>query len=127
MQSKVIAFRNPANPWPDRSNIPELVLEDPSGFDGREEDTFEPPSDGDTSEENTLMLRRQRLFRWAAQSIAAAMSKLPEVWKLAAFGAVAQPLEMEVPRFRKFAATAFKSSRLDATLLSASCKRRRME
>ena len=50
MQSKVIEFRNPAYPWPDRPNIPELVLEDPSKFDGSEEDTFEPPSDGDISE-----------------------------------------------------------------------------
>ena len=31
-----------------------------------------------------------------------ALSKLPEVAKVAAFGAVAQPLEMEVPRFREF-------------------------
>ena len=48
------------------------------------------------------MLRRQCLFRWAAQSIAVAMSKLPEVQKVAAFGAVARSLEMEVPRFREF-------------------------
>ena len=60
------------------------------------------PSEEDIDEENTRMLRRQCLFRWAAQSVAIAMSKLPEVQKVAAFGAVAQPLEMEVPRFREF-------------------------
>lgn len=112
MQNKVIEFRNPEYPWPDRLKIPELVLEDPFEFEGGEgfgvewhehsfPDSFEPPSEGDISEENTLMLRRQCLFRWAAQSIAVAMSKLPEVQKVAAFGAVARPLEMEVPRFRQ--------------------------
>jgi hypothetical protein len=30
------------------------------------------------------------------------MSQLPEVQKVAAFGAVAQPLQMEVPRFREY-------------------------
>jgi hypothetical protein len=48
------------------------------------------------------MLRSQCLYRWAAQSIAVAMSELPEVAKVAAFGAVAQPLATEVPRFREF-------------------------
>lgn len=77
IQNKVIEFRNPEYPWPDRPEIPELVLEDPFGFEGSEEeggewsedpfeDSFEPPSKGDISEEHTLMLRRQCLFRWAA-------------------------------------------------------------
>ena len=48
------------------------------------------------------MLRQQRLFRWAAQAIAVALSKVPEVEKVAAFGAAAQPLRTEVPRFRDF-------------------------
>src|SRR6202043_2239546 len=69
MQNKVIEFRNPENPWPDRPKIPDLVLEDPFGFEEGEEDgaewsedpfqdRFEPPSEEDISEENTLMLRR---------------------------------------------------------------------
>jgi hypothetical protein len=113
MQNKVIEFRNREYPWPDRPKIPELVLEDPFEFEGGEDfgvewnehsfpDRFEPPSEGDISEENTPMLRRQCLFRWAAQSIAVAMSQLPEVQTVAAFGAAAQPQEMEVPRFRQF-------------------------
>lgn len=48
------------------------------------------------------MLRRQYLFRWAAQSVAIAMSEVPEVQRVAAFGAVASPLKMEVPRFRAY-------------------------
>jgi hypothetical protein len=111
----VIEFRNPEHPWPDEPEIPELVLEEPITFDGSDDEdvdaawdacafqkTFEPPSEEDTAEENTRMLRSQCLFRWAAQSVAIAMSELPEVMKVAAFGAVAQPLEMEVPRFREY-------------------------
>lgn len=110
----VIEFRNPEHPWPDKPEIPELVLYEPIEFgdDDDEEDAdwygnpfenrFEPPADEEVDEENTRMLRRQCLFRWAAQSVTVAMSALPEIQKVAAFGAVAQPLEMEVPRFRQF-------------------------
>jgi hypothetical protein len=100
-QSNVIEFRNPDYPWPDRPEIPELAPYDPGEDEDEDGDPFQE-DDLDEDEENTLMLRRQCLFRWAAQSIAAAVSALPEVQKLAAFGAVAQPLEMEVPRFREF-------------------------
>jgi hypothetical protein len=48
--------------------------------------SFEPPSEEDIDEENTLMLRRQRLFRWAAQAIAMALSEMPAVEKVAVFG-----------------------------------------
>jgi hypothetical protein len=114
---QVIEFPNPDYPWPDRPEIPVLVIyediepegdEDdelePDGFPFHESfhDRFEPPSEEDVEEENTRMLRRQCLFRWAAQWIAIAMRELPEVRKVAAFGAVAQPLGMEVPRFSEF-------------------------
>lgn len=113
VRNQVIEFRNPEYPWPDRPKIPELVMYFPIASEGDEEvdeawdsysfqEKFEPPADDDIDEQNTFMLRRQCLFRWAAQSVAVAMSKLPEVQKVAAFGAVAQPLEMEVPRFRQF-------------------------
>jgi hypothetical protein len=113
MRNQVIEFRNPEYPWPDRPKIPDLVMYFPIKSEGDEDeeeewdsysfqDRFEPPSDEDIDEQNTFMLRRQCLLRWAAQSVAVAMSKLPEVQKIAAFGAVAQPLEMEVPRFREF-------------------------
>ncbi len=113
-RAEAVEFRNPDYPWPDRPEIPERVVYrdfgpmayydddelEPFGFPF--EDRLEPPSEEDLEEENTLMLRRQCLFRWAAQFIAIAMSELPEVRKVVAFGAVAGPLEMEVPRFREF-------------------------
>ena len=118
VRNQVIEFRNPEHPWPDKPHIPELVLYDPPDFEGDEDedvnaawdkyafqDSFEPPeepSEEDIDAENTRGLRRQCLYRWAAQSVAIAMGKLPEVRKVAAFGAVAQPLEMEVPRSREF-------------------------
>ena len=118
VRNQVIEFRNPEHPWPDKPHIPELVLYDPPDFEGDEDedvdaawdkyafqDSFGPPeepSEEDIGEQNTRMLRSQCLYRWAAQSIAVAMSELPEVQRVAAFGAVAQPLEMEVPRFREF-------------------------
>lgn len=109
----MIEFRDPEHPWPDKPDIPELVLEDPSasefpedGDKGWVDSTFENkyarPSETDIEEQTILILRRQCLFRWGAQSIAIGMSELPEVRKVAAFGAVAQPLQMEVPRFSQF-------------------------
>ena len=100
--NQVIEFRDPEYPWADRQEIPELVLDCESGDHDFFENSFEPPSDDDIEEENILMLRRQRLFRWGAQSVAVAMSELPEIQRVAAFGAVAQPLKMEVPRFNEF-------------------------
>jgi len=104
--TRVVEFRNPDNPWPDHPAIPDLQ---PVNFDndlgGDFEEVysrFEPPSSEDVDEENGLLLRRQRLFRWAAQSVAVAVSELPAVRKVAAFGAVARPLKMEVPRFSQF-------------------------
>lgn len=67
-----------------------------------EDDEHGPPEDEDIDEQDSLMLRRQRLFRWAAQVIALAWSESPAVQKVAAFGSVAQSLNREVPRFREF-------------------------
>jgi hypothetical protein len=106
MRKQVIEFRNPEYPWPDKPDIPERVMVDPFDEDEDGDDIFgnkwEPPSEADIDDQNILLLHRQCLFRWAGQLIAIAMSELPEVQKVAAFGAVAQPLEMEVPRFREF-------------------------
>ena len=113
----VIEFRNPQYPWPDRPEIPELVMHDdtpPDSVDDEDEYTvraweaelsrsrYEQPSDGDIDDQNTLCLRRQALYRWAAQFVARAMSELPEVQKVAAFGAAARPLRMEIPHFSQF-------------------------
>jgi len=111
-RSQVIEFRNPDHPWPDRPDIPEYVPDDLPEFEDIEDmdefggmgfrNHFDPSSDKEIADENTLMLRRQCLFRWAAQSIARSASELAEIRKVAAFGAVAQPLRMEIPRFREF-------------------------
>lgn len=96
----VIEFRNPDHPWPDNPPIPDLRPYDPN--EEEEEDDYEAPDEDDIEEEDTLMLRRQRLFRWAAQAIAISWSNFPAVQKVAAFGAVAQPLQREIPRFRRY-------------------------
>jgi hypothetical protein len=95
--------RNAEDPWPDNPVIPDLPLRDfGHQFLDDEFDYFEPPVEVDAEEQDGLTLRRQRLFRWAAQGIAVAMSELPEVELIAAFGAASQPLEREVPRFHEF-------------------------
>jgi hypothetical protein len=95
--------RNAEDPWPDNpviADLPPLELD----FENPEDEfaLFERPDDDEIEEQEGYLLRRQRLFRWTAQAIAVALSELPEVQKVAAFGAVSQPLETEVPRFRKF-------------------------
>ena len=114
---QVIEFRNPDYPWPDRPEIPELVVyediepeyddDDESApewlrFGFRRDDRYQAPSKEDVDAQNSRMLRPQCLFRWAAQWIAIATRELPQVHKVGAFGAAARPLEMEVPRFRQF-------------------------
>ena len=100
--SKVIEFRDPDRPWPDNPPIPDLRPYDPNEEEDEDEEEDEEPDDDDIEEEDIFMLRRQRLFRWAAQAIAISWSTSPAVQKVAAFGAVAQPLRREVPRFRQF-------------------------
>jgi hypothetical protein len=95
--------RNAGDPWPDNPHIPYLPPLDLDAEDPYNEfDFFDPPNDDEIDEQEGLLLRRQRLFRWAAQVIAIALSELPEVQKLAAFGAASQPLRREEPRLRKF-------------------------
>jgi hypothetical protein len=97
--------RNAEHPWPDRPEIADLPpLDLDAEFPGDEFgfDRCEPPGEADIEEQNGLILRRQRLLRWAAEAIAVKWSRLPEVEKVAAFGAASQPLEMEVPRFPQF-------------------------
>jgi len=53
-------------------------------------------------DENKAMLRRQKQFRHAAEYIATGLSEIRQVEKAVLFGSVAQPLKMEVPRFRRF-------------------------
>lgn len=94
------------NPWPDNPEIPDLPpLNLEAEFEDEEFNPFEEreePGEGDIDERNGLALRRQRLFRWAAQAIAVSWSELPEVQMAAAFGTASQPLETEVPRFREY-------------------------
>jgi hypothetical protein len=89
--------------WPDNPKMQPLPEYDPDELDvpyGARR--YEPPGDADIDEQNTRMLRQQRLFRWAAQLIANFWSNLPDVQKVAAFGAVSQPLRKQIPRFEKF-------------------------
>lgn len=95
---RVVEFRNREFPWPDRPDVPDLLVDLNDGF----EDMWErrgPPDEADIAETTSRMIRGQYLYRWGAQSVAIAMSRMPEVRKAAAFGAVAQPLRMQVPRF----------------------------
>ena len=98
---RVVEFRNPDYPWPDRPEIPELIVDlnddsdDAGGWHGG-------PAESEIAGTTSRMIRRQCLYRWAAQIVAISMSRLPEVRKVAAFGAVAQPLRMEVPRFNPY-------------------------
>lgn len=62
----------------------------------------EPPTDNEVALENLRMIQRQRDFQRAAEYAAEEFARLPEVLKVAAFGSVASPLKVEVPRFRKF-------------------------
>jgi hypothetical protein len=97
--------KDPDHPWPDRLEIPEYVPDDPPDLNDDEEELewgSRPLSEKDIEDQDTLMLRRQCLFRWAAESIARAMSEVAEVKKVAAFGAVARPLGREIPRFREY-------------------------
>ena len=54
------------------------------------------------AEQNQHLLQRQQEFRLAADGVAAAWSRRPEVEAVALFGSVAGPLWKEVPRFRAY-------------------------
>ena len=73
---------DPDRPWPDYPEISDPIPYDPGLYWDEEYECFE----------NAEKLRHQRLYRWAAQSIAIAFEALPEVQKVAAFGAAALPL-----------------------------------
>ncbi len=62
----------------------------------------EPPTDKQIDDENEGLLRRQGEFRTAAERVAAELAHIPAVRKVVLFGAVAVPLEKEVPRFREY-------------------------
>lgn len=53
-------------------------------------------------DQNRRHLAKQREFRIAADVIAAAFAKFPEIAAIAVIGSVAKPLWKEVPRFREF-------------------------
>ena len=90
-------------PWPDDPEIPELTYYNPSIHWDNDYDCFddpdgalqfnEPPDISDAS-----ALRRQRAFRWAAQSIAILLDDYSTVEKVSAFGSVALPLSAEASR-----------------------------
>jgi hypothetical protein len=73
-------------------------------IDGPDGGCFEEDElDADGIEEaNREMRLRQEKFRRAAEYVARAFSRIPEVRRVVLFGSVAWPLEKEVPRFREF-------------------------
>ena len=56
----------------------------------------------DLAEQDRLLLRRHREFRAAADFVTVAFAGLPFVERVVLLGSVAQPLQREVPRFRRF-------------------------
>src|SRR6266851_5473487 len=82
---RVVEFRDPDDPWPDHPEIPDLPPLDLDDDFEEEYARFEPPSSEDIDEQNGILLRRQRLYRWAAQSVAVAASELAAVRKVTAF------------------------------------------
>jgi len=61
-----------------------------------------PPTEKEIAVQNKSMIQRQREFQRAAEYVAEEFSRMPEVLKVVTFGSVVSPLEVEVPRFRKF-------------------------
>jgi hypothetical protein len=111
VRPNVVEFRNPDHVWPDNPQIKdrfydEVEYPDTDDIDEDFDNFYEPPrgepSEEEADEESNAMVCRQRLYRWAAEAIANSWSALPEVQKVAAFGAASQPLQMEVPRFSQF-------------------------
>ncbi|MHC4199430.1 MAG: hypothetical protein ACYSU0_05515, partial [Planctomycetota bacterium] len=60
------------------------------------------PGAKEIADESDAMLRRQEQFRSAAEYVALAFARVPDVQKVVGFGSVFAPLEKEVPRFREF-------------------------
>lgn len=60
------------------------------------------PSKRQIAEQNEYLLKRQQDFYEAARYVTCELSKIPEVRKIALFGSVASPLEIEVPRFNEY-------------------------
>lgn len=86
--------------------IDELAEEvDVEGDELSESDLFDEdatPDEDDIASQNRYQLKRQRNFRTAAETVARALSQLPEVRKVVLFGSVSRPLKKEVPRFREY-------------------------
>ena len=86
---------DPEHPWPDRPKIPELAPYKYPDIEWNEDpfDNWHEPPPESLDEQNIRILRHQSVYRWAAQWVALTISKLPEIQKVVAFGAVAQPLQ----------------------------------
>ncbi len=71
-----------------------------------EEETYFHQSHTPTVEEiedqNIYLLRRQKIFRMAADYFARKAAEFPWVTRVALFGSVALPLKKEIPRFRDY-------------------------
>ncbi len=101
------------DPWPDHPEIPEIVdlspsedelaeLESRPEYLRRESDYYRLYEKDSLENSAARHLRRQKLFRWAAQLLAHNLAMVPEVQRVAAFGAVAQPLRLENAPFHHY-------------------------
>ncbi len=68
-------------------------------FDRLEEEDLSPAG---IAQQNQDQLKRQRMFRLAADAVADAWRRRPEVQAITLFGSVAVPLWKEVPRFSPY-------------------------
>lgn len=62
----------------------------------------EPPDDAEIAEQRRFLLERQRQFALAAEWAARELSTLPQVKRVVLFGSVANPLDEDIPRFKRF-------------------------
>jgi hypothetical protein len=97
---RVVEFRDREHPWPDGPRVPDLIVDLNDDFDESRERRG-PPDESDIAETTSRMIRRQYLYRWGAQSVAGAMVSCRRC-EVAAFGAMAQRLRMQVPRFGQY-------------------------
>jgi hypothetical protein len=89
--------KNPSHTRDDEIDRLFAENEDELAQEGSREPTFK-----EIVEQDEYLLRQQAEFRLAADAVACALAKFPEVAAIALFGSVASPLKREVPRFREY-------------------------
>ena len=65
-------------------------------------DDFKHPTPKEIQKQDNFLLQQQRNFQLAAELIASAWGRFPQVEQVVLFGSVAKPLKKEAPRFKQF-------------------------